>query len=326
MGAFGGQRWSYREGINQGLNFIAFSNWTLKSFRKLGLNIGGRYWRGGYDLFETRGLGPARQVPQYQVQLEYGTDQRRSWQASVEPNLTVLKDGSRKYRLQLRGEWTVSSRLSLRLRTQAEWERGIRAWSSNDAFRQAKDGEWEVSTRSEPPDRLRPSDYRSFSSSNRLDKLFAGIDQYPGTSAYYRPIYGSRDTREMDLTLRGSFAVTPDLSLELYSQLFVARGRYEDFRLLADRDTYNRIVDYPKRDEFALQNFQLNSVLQWEFRPGSRVFFVWSQSRRADRQLNPLADPSRSVYDQPLSDQLAGTFGLFPNNTFLLKIEYTFLR
>ena len=170
------------------------------------------------------------------------------------------------------------------------------------------------------------SAYRPLASSGRLDAIFAGVDPYAGTDAYYRPVYGNRDTREIDITLRGTFTLMPDLTLERYNQVFVARGRYEDFQILTDRDTYEQFGAYPKRDEFTLQSFQLNSVLRWEFQPGSTLFVVWSQSRRANRTLNPLADPSRSVYDQPLGEQFGDTFGIFPNNTVLVKLEYTFLR
>ena len=326
LGIFGGQSWSYRRRINQGFEFTTFSNWTLRSFRTLGLNVGGEYWLGGYDLFETRGLGPARQVPEYEVQLEYGTDQRRDWEVETELKLTLMKDGAREYGLELEGEWTATRRLSLQLETQAEWERGVRAWSSNDAFRPTGPGGWAISTTQGAPDQLAPADYRPLATSGRLDAVLADAEPYAGTDAFYRPVYGDRDTREVDITLRGTFTLTPDLSLELYNQLFVARGRYDDFQILTDRDTYEEFDAYPKRDEFTLQSFQLNSVLRWEFRPGSTLFLVWSQSRRANRALNPLADPSRSVYDHPLGGQLGDTFGLFSNNTVLVKLEYTFLR
>lgn len=326
IGTFGGQRWSYQEGINQGFQFMSFTNWTLKNFRHLGLNVAGEYWLGGYDLYETRGLGPARQVPEYEIHFEYGTDQRRDWQAEINPQLTFMEDGAREYGLGLEGEWTASSRLSFELEAQAEWERGVRAWSSNDAFRPTESGEWAISTTPGAPDELEPGDYQTFARDGRLDAIFAGLEPYPGTDAYYHPVYGNRDTREMDVTVRSNLTLTPYLSLELYSQLFVARGQYEDFQILTNRDTYERVAGYPKRDEFTLQSFQLNSVLRWEFRPGSTLFLVWTQSRHADRALNPLADPSRSVYDESLGEQITDTFGLFPSNTFLVKLEYTFLR
>lgn len=326
IGLNGGQRWSYEEGVNQGFEYMSFSNWTLRSFRHLGLNLGGEYWLGGYDLYETRGLGPAAQLGEYEVAFEYGTDQRRDWEVEMGPEVTFVEDGARVYGLELEGEWAAADRLSFELEGAAEWERGVRAWSSNDVFRPSDQGDWAISTRPGAPDELGPGDYQPVAGAGRLDAIFADVEPHPGADAYYRPVYGSRNTREMDVTLRSNFTLTPDLSLELYSQVFVARGRYEDFRVLTDRDTYERFGDYPKRDEFTLQSFQLNSVLRWEYRPGSTLFLVWTQSRRADRQLNPLADPSRSVYDQPLGEQFTDTFGLFPNNTLLVKLEYTFLR
>jgi hypothetical protein len=128
----------------------------------VGLNVGGGYWLGGYDLFETRGLGPVRQVPEYEVQLKYGTDQRRDWELETEPKLTLMQDGAREYGLTLEGEWTATRRLSLQLETQDEWERGVRAWSSNDAFRPTGPGGWAIgTTQGSRTNRPRPTTNRS---------------------------------------------------------------------------------------------------------------------------------------------------------------------
>lgn len=320
------QRWSFEDQLNQGLGGGIRSQWTTRGFREIGLGLDASNLLGGYDLFETRGLGPASQPRELGVQLEFASDSRRNWGIEPEVGVTSMSTGGTEYETGLQGEWTVGSGLSLELGLDAAWERGVIDWSSNDAFRPTDEGGWAISTNRGAPDQLSDQEYEPFATNGRLDAIFSDLAPFPGTDAYYRPVYGRRNTREFDLTLRSNFALTPDLSLELYTQVFVARGRYDSFRILKDRDTYVRFDGYPKRDEFTLNSFQLNSVLRWEYRPGSTLFLVWTQSRRADEQLNPLADPTRSVYDRPLGEQLTDTFGLFPNNTLLVKIEYTFLR
>ena len=56
------------------------------------------------------------------------------------------------------------------------------------------------------------------------------------------------------------------------------------------------------------------------------MFVVWSQGRSGDDRLDPLLPIGRSPYDTPLSTQVGDTFGLFPQNVFLIKINYAFLN
>ena len=56
-----------------------------------------------------------------------------------------------------------------------------------------------------------------------------------------------------------------------------------------------------------------NSVLRWEFRPGSALFLVWSHGRDGyDPRFR--GRPWRGEYDD--------LFALHPANTFLMKVAY----
>lgn len=325
--SFFNQRLSYDDHINQGFGMGVRSRWTTRGFRSIGLGLDLENVLGdAYSLFQTRGLGPALQPRELGFEVEVGSDSRRNWEIESEVGMTSMSTGGTEYETGLEAEWTIGTRVSMEMGFDAAWERDVIDWSSNDAFHPTEDGGWAISTERGTPNELTPEEYQPFAANGRLDAIFADLALYPGTDAYYRPVYGARDTREFNVTLRGNMTFTQDLSLELYSQVFLARGKYQDFRILTDRDTYARFDGYPKRDEFALNSFQLNSVLRWEYRPGSTLFVVWTQSRRANHELNPLADPLHSPYNTPLGEQLGDTFGLFPTNTFLVKIEYTFLR
>ncbi|MEX2399166.1 MAG: hypothetical protein WD423_00230, partial [Rhodothermales bacterium] len=80
------------------------------------------------------------------------------------------------------------------------------------------------------------------------------------------------------------------------------------------------------RDEFSFGRFTANTVLRWEYRPGSRLYLVWTQGRRANRSLNPLDPLGDSPYAASVGDQFSNTFDVFPDNVFLIKLDYTFLR
>jgi hypothetical protein len=107
------------------------------------------------------------------------------------------------------------------------------------------------------------------------------------------------------LTTRVNYAFTPDLTLQLYAQPFLAAGRFEDlYAVTAPRAARwrDRLTRYTERSalpdgrlrlgsgaeavtvddpDFSVGEFRGNAVLRWEYRPGSALFVVWSQRRDA---------------------------------------------
>ena len=319
-----GHQWSYVDGLYLGTDLRFFSRWTLRSFQRLGVDFSIDYPFGGYDLFETRGLGPRAQPRAVEFGGEFQTDNRRTWQVEPEVSLTFIDDG-REYELNVRGNWDVGSRLALMANIEAEWETDVIAWSSNESFVRGEKG-WLIGVETDAPGDLEPNDYIPFEEQGGLDNVFSRVNPSDTEGHYYVPIFGVRDTRSMDFTLRGSITFTRNLSLQIYGQLFVARGRYADFQILQDRDTLVPVESFPKRDDFAFSSFQSNTVLRWEYRPGSTLFLVWTHGRRAEDELNPLAPWGTSPYNTPMDRQIADAFEVIPNNVFLIKLNYTFLR
>jgi hypothetical protein len=86
---FGVQRFAYREGLNQGLQLDLSSRWVLRSFQTFEAGVSLERPFGGYDLYETRGAGPWAAPAAVQFALEFGTDERRSWQVEPEGSLTL---------------------------------------------------------------------------------------------------------------------------------------------------------------------------------------------------------------------------------------------
>lgn len=129
------------------------------------------------------------------------------------------------------------------------------------------------------------------------------------------------DQETHSASVRVSYAATPTLSVQLYAQPFVSRGEYTNFRELSATpraDGFaNRFVPYePPADAdrgFNVKELRSNSVVRWEFRPGSTVYAVWTHGRSS---FVPRfgGDP----WDREYRD----LFALRPDNTFLIKVAY----
>ena len=137
-----------------------------------------------------------------------------------------------------------------------------------------------------------------------------------------RFIYGELTSRTLDLSTRGRMSFTPDLSLELYMQPFVAIGEYHRFKELVEAETY-RFADYDlgENRDFHRRSLKSNLVLRWEFQPGSLLYVVWSQSRGAA----PEEVTADHLELRPL-DRLAKSFTDDGSNLFLVKLSYWYGR
>ncbi len=320
---FSGNGWSYRDRTDLGLGVLFFSDWETRGFQTIDFSIRTDYLFGGYDIYETRGLGPRAQPREANLELSFDTDSRRAWQ--LEPNIeySYFGDGGRSYGLGIEADWNVGPRVSLAAEVNYGWDDGLTAWASNETFARLDAG-WAIGEESEAPEDVEA--FRAFDDGGRLDALLGPLAPYDDLGRYYLPVFARRDTRSLDLTLRSDLTLSPTLSVQFYGQLFAARGRYRDFALLHDPDALAPLPTYPKTHDFAFHSFQTNTVLRWEYRPGSTLFLVWSQSRRGSADLDAFDLGARSPFDQRAFDQFGDTFELFPTNVFLVKFSYKFLR
>ncbi|HEX2721544.1 MAG TPA: DUF5916 domain-containing protein [Gemmatimonadaceae bacterium] len=140
----------------------------------------------------------------------------------------------------------------------------------------------------------------------------AGVD----TTHY---TFARLDQKTVSLTTRMNYTATPTLSLQVYAQPFSSAGKYSNWRELNDP----RSSDYDKRFKafagnpggFDFKEFRSNSVVRWEYRPGSTLFFVWQQGRQMD---------GAPADDFSFSRNLRDVFDTHPSNTFLIKASYWF--
>ncbi len=132
----------------------------------------------------------------------------------------------------------------------------------------------------------------------------------PAATAFYgtRYLFGFVKTKTVSLDTRINWTFTPNLTLQLYAQPFIASGDYASFREFArprdiEKLEYGRDVGTVTYDpgantyridpdgaggaapftlakpDFTTTSLRGTAVLRWEYRPGSTLYLVWTQRR-----------------------------------------------
>jgi hypothetical protein len=318
------QRYSYDDILDLGDMIQIETEWTTENFSMIRFGSNMNMVFSGYDIYETRGLGPWARPSNIGFFAEYNTDQRRNWKLTPAAEFAVTGDHGTISSLRLNGNWNIGNRLALSGGITGNYENSLLAWSSNESFRQ-DNGIWKIGSRSDHPSQLTDEEFVDIENDGRMDGIFNNLTPVLN-NRYYVPVFGNRDTRSFDLTLRSNFSFTPDLSLQLYGQFFLARGIYKDYQVLVAPDALTPMDHlYPKQLDFSYKSLVSNLVLRWEYRPGSTVYLVWSHGRNGNDYINPLAPRGESPYDRPFGQQVKDMFDIFPENAFIIKLSYTFL-
>ncbi len=132
----------------------------------------------------------------------------------------------------------------------------------------------------------------------------------PTATSFYggRYVFAFVRTKTVSLDTRLNWTFTPNLTLQLYAQPFIASGRYTSFREFAAPRSINKLVygrdigtilydstsaDYTvdpdgagpappfsfANPDFTDTSLRGTAVLRWQYRPGSTLYFVWTQER-----------------------------------------------
>ncbi|MEO5818681.1 MAG: DUF5916 domain-containing protein [Gemmatimonadaceae bacterium] len=155
-----------------------------------------------------------------------------------------------------------------------------------------------------------------------------------------RYVFGYITTRTLSIETRVNWTIRPEITMQLYVQPFIASGDYESFREFATPRTerkleYGRDVGIITRSatgnytvdpdgagpattfsfndpNFTSRSLRGTAVLRWEYRPGSTMFFVWTQQRSGN-----------DVYgDLDFRRDSGALLGDRPDNVFLVKATY----
>lgn len=184
--------------------------------------------------------------------------------------------------------------------------------------------------------------------------LTRGIQQYvtsvedPTATAFAgnRYVFSSLVQKTLSMDTRLAVTFTPNSTLEMYVQPFIASGGYSEFKEFdaprqlrksvygRDRGTIGAIAgadglitsytvdpdaagpaapftfDNPSFDTRSLLG---NVVYRWEYRPGSTLYLVWTQSRSNELSYIGNLDFARDR---------SALFATHPDNIFLVKVNY----
>jgi hypothetical protein len=201
-----------------------------------------------------------------------------------------------------------------------------------------------INVRYRPAASLEISSGPSFQRNHNLSQ-YVGTFADPAAAATFgaRYVFATLDQKEFSLQTRVNFVLSPKISLQVYMQPLVSVGRYDGFKELARPRTYDfvrfgqdrgTVVHDPvprqytvmpddggapfsfDNPDFNFKSLRLNAIFRWEWRPGSAMYFVWTEQRE------DAARPGQFA----LGRDVRGIFGAPADDVILFKIAYWFQR
>jgi hypothetical protein len=144
------------------------------------------------------------------------------------------------------------------------------------------------------------------------------------------------------MSVRATYMITPNLSVQYYGQPFGTSGNYSHYKNITDAraplfqerytemsaenistgggmasvdEDHDGIADYKfNQPDFNFGQFRSNMVVRWEYIPGSTVFLVWTQELNGAFYNN---NPGHRDYSFDFSEKA--------HNIFLIKYTYRFV-
>jgi hypothetical protein len=177
----------------------------------------------------------------------------------------------------------------------------------------------------------------------RMDKI-AYIDNIDDVQPE-RYIRGELNQTETSLTVRFTYNITPDFTIQYYGMPFISAGKYIHFKYIDNPHSKNfnerytsfteNQISYDEVDEdylvdenldsetdytfdnpdFNVLDFNSNLVIRWEYQPGSTLYLVWTQQR------NHTNSRGTYLFNEDLQDLFGETY---PHDVFLIKLSYRF--
>jgi hypothetical protein len=177
----------------------------------------------------------------------------------------------------------------------------------------------------------------------RMDKI-AYVDNMDEVDPI-KYIRGELHQTETFLTIRFTYNITPDFTIQYYGMPFISAGKYTHFKFIDNplstnfnerytsftdnQISYNEVNDEYQVDEnrdavndyhfdnpdYNVLDFNSNLVIRWEYRPGSTLYLVWTQQRdRYDgRGTFSFSEDSENLFSET-----------YPHDVLLVKLSYRF--
>jgi hypothetical protein len=160
-------------------------------------------------------------------------------------------------------------------------------------------------------------------------------NEYIRNTAY---LVGTVDRKTISSTLRFEYFISPEFSVQYYGNPYSSVGQFTNFREVADASNksldlrYNKLETLPtsgnyyklqkqgvtkyqiKNPDFNYQELNSNLVARWEFRPGSTIYLVWTNTRAG----------YSSKLDQSVWSSFGDIFNQTSQNVLMVKFSYWF--
>lgn len=155
---------------------------------------------------------------------------------------------------------------------------------------------------------LRPTSRIEFGLSTWLGRS-AGSLRWLETRNDGTPVVGYQRLSELSQIVRASYAFTPRLTLQAFTQLFVANWSYRDLRPWANGALLAQTIAPEGQTAFSSRVWNVNVIARWEFRPGSALYAIYTKGtwsgELASRAgaLSPVNDLPM-LFRQPADDAL----------------------
>jgi hypothetical protein len=196
---------------------------------------------------------------------------------------------------------------------------------------------------------FQPINSLSISLSGEYSYFWRRQDQFVSNNTFndsYRTVVAEVSQNTLRFTGRITYNITPDLTLQYYGQPYITRPLYSHYGYVSnplaknynDRfyvyspdqitsSTNEFFIDENKdgnpdysftKPDFNFVQFRSNLILRWEYKPGSELYLVWSQSNTPDVSDDLNTPLFKSLFDNAFAEQ--------GRNIFLIKCTYRFLR
>ncbi|MGH7711612.1 MAG: DUF5916 domain-containing protein, partial [Gemmatimonadaceae bacterium] len=268
-------------------------------------------WRLGFDTRGGWNYGGDRQSNQWNqnTSLTFKT----FWNLNIRTSFTLRAQNATLTRggpsMATGSEWSEEVRLNNASTERTGWRVNARIGRSEHGGRRSNVGA-QLTLR--PTDRWQVSAEPNYSRVTDPRQYVTTVDDTLARFLDRRWIFAYIDRATLSTRFRMQYAFSPTLTLEGYAEPFAANGRYYDIgELSAPRSSELRTYgsdgttirkdadDYTITDgsatftvapsDFHVLSLRSNVVLRWEWNPGSTLFIVWQQNRRASESYgNPV--------------------------------------
>ncbi len=156
-----------------------------------------------------------------------------------------------------------------------------------------------------------------------------------GTIKY---LVGTVDRHTIYSTLRFEYFISPEISIQYYGNPYASIGKYDRFREVADASNRSLDKQYTnlnaklvannnyqllknnelaytiKNPDFNYQVLNSNLVGRWEFKPGSTLYLVWTNTRYS----------KSDKLDSSVLESFGNIMNVKSENVFMIKFSYWF--